>query len=143
MLMIRRPPRSTLTDTLFPYTTLFRSRPDAASRPAARQGPGAGEADGGIGAAATHRGRGHGRNREPAVAGGIRRRRAARPGLLARRPLRRRHEQKRGRDRRRRLYQGESADHSRGARGTARPRKDRKSVVSGKSVSGREDIGGG
>src|SRR3546814_1625841 len=25
--MIRRPPRSTLTDTLFPYTTLFRSRP--------------------------------------------------------------------------------------------------------------------
>src|SRR3546814_12267505 len=29
--MIRRPPRSTRTDTLFPYTTLFRSR-----RPAAR-----------------------------------------------------------------------------------------------------------
>src|SRR3546814_12691877 len=32
-LMIRRPPRSTRTDTLFPYTTLFRSdrpsRPDA------------------------------------------------------------------------------------------------------------------
>src|SRR3546814_4418759 len=27
-LMIRRPPRSTRTDTLFPYTTLFRS-PDA------------------------------------------------------------------------------------------------------------------
>src|SRR3546814_12440327 len=26
-LMIRRPPRSTRTDTLFPYTTLFRSRP--------------------------------------------------------------------------------------------------------------------
>src|SRR3546814_1409627 len=25
--MIRRPPRSTLTDTLFPYTTLFRSEP--------------------------------------------------------------------------------------------------------------------
>src|SRR3546814_15808034 len=25
-LMIRRPPRSTRTDTLFPYTTLFRSR---------------------------------------------------------------------------------------------------------------------
>src|SRR3546814_15064536 len=25
--MIRRPPRSTLTDTLFPYTTLFRSFP--------------------------------------------------------------------------------------------------------------------
>src|SRR3546814_7264343 len=27
-LMIRRPPRSTRTDTLFPYTTLFRSRPE-------------------------------------------------------------------------------------------------------------------
>src|SRR3546814_12706896 len=26
-LMLRRPPRSTLTDTLFPYTTLFRSNP--------------------------------------------------------------------------------------------------------------------
>src|SRR3546814_1506182 len=28
MLMIRRPPRSTRTDTLFPYTTLFRSADD-------------------------------------------------------------------------------------------------------------------
>src|SRR3546814_18691353 len=28
-LMIRRPPRSTRTDTLFPYTTLFRSLPAA------------------------------------------------------------------------------------------------------------------
>src|SRR3546814_10537933 len=28
-LMIRRPPRSTRTDTLFPYTTLFRSAPSA------------------------------------------------------------------------------------------------------------------
>src|SRR3546814_9516636 len=27
--MIRRPPRSTRTDTLFPYTTLFRSNPVA------------------------------------------------------------------------------------------------------------------
>src|SRR3546814_20413932 len=27
-LMIRRPPRSTRTDTLFPYTTLFRSLPE-------------------------------------------------------------------------------------------------------------------
>src|SRR3546814_1139413 len=27
--MIRRPPRSTRTDTLFPYTTLFRSMEDA------------------------------------------------------------------------------------------------------------------
>src|SRR3546814_5282216 len=30
-LMIRRPPRSTRTDTLFPYTTLFRSLLDLAS----------------------------------------------------------------------------------------------------------------
>src|SRR3546814_5739336 len=29
--MIRRPPRSTRTDTLFPYTTLFRSAVDAAA----------------------------------------------------------------------------------------------------------------
>src|SRR3546814_11706118 len=28
LLMIRRPPRSTRTDTLFPYTTLFRSLDD-------------------------------------------------------------------------------------------------------------------
>src|SRR3546814_3236509 len=33
-LMIRRPPRSTRTDTLFPYTTLFRS---ARSRPVGRR----------------------------------------------------------------------------------------------------------
>src|SRR3546814_10684403 len=31
--MIRRPPRSTRTDTLFPCTTLFRSRPRLARRP--------------------------------------------------------------------------------------------------------------
>src|SRR3546814_1337422 len=30
-LMIRRPPRSTRTDTLFPYTTLFRSDPNGRS----------------------------------------------------------------------------------------------------------------
>src|SRR3546814_3750828 len=34
--MIRRPPRSTRTDTLFPYTTLFRS-PRPAHPPQARQ----------------------------------------------------------------------------------------------------------
>src|SRR3546814_4677074 len=32
--MIRRPPRSTRTDTLFPYTTLFRSRGDSLIKPA-------------------------------------------------------------------------------------------------------------
>src|SRR3546814_20511970 len=36
-LMIRRPPRSTRTDTLFPYTTLFRSRLIVAET---RQAPG-------------------------------------------------------------------------------------------------------
>src|SRR3546814_3440811 len=36
--MIRRPPRSTRTDTLFPYTTLFRSRFSHALRP--REQPG-------------------------------------------------------------------------------------------------------
>src|SRR3546814_5494936 len=55
--MIRRPPRSTRTDTLFPYTTLFRSRhaargscppfPRHRDRPQAarssRRGPGAGD----------------------------------------------------------------------------------------------------
>src|SRR3546814_10847168 len=35
-LMIRRPPRSTRTDTLFPYTTLFRSAHPRARDPGAR-----------------------------------------------------------------------------------------------------------
>src|SRR3546814_4285399 len=35
--MIRRPPRSTRTDTLFPYTTLFRS-PVGRIEPSAREG---------------------------------------------------------------------------------------------------------
>src|SRR3546814_13739455 len=37
--MILRPPRSTRTDTLFPYTTLFRSRPDPQPIEAGRGGP--------------------------------------------------------------------------------------------------------
>src|SRR3546814_12680444 len=32
--MLRRPPRSTRTDTLFPYTTLFRSRTESPGRSA-------------------------------------------------------------------------------------------------------------
>src|SRR3546814_11808430 len=35
-LMIRRPPRSTRTDTLFPYTTLFRAHPRLGQRAALR-----------------------------------------------------------------------------------------------------------
>src|SRR3546814_17901729 len=37
--MIRRPPRSTRTDTLFPYTTLFRSNQPGSSVPADHSGP--------------------------------------------------------------------------------------------------------
>src|SRR3546814_7755486 len=37
--MIRRPPRSTRTDTLFPYTTLFRSVQDLHQRRQRRGGP--------------------------------------------------------------------------------------------------------
>src|SRR3546814_8452083 len=45
--MIRRPPRSTRTDTLFPYTTLFRSqhRRAGAQRLAGRTAYPAGDAD--------------------------------------------------------------------------------------------------
>src|SRR3546814_9442111 len=35
--MIRRPPRSTRTDPLFPYTTLFRSAPPPDKRPRSRR----------------------------------------------------------------------------------------------------------
>src|SRR3546814_2707848 len=38
--MIRRPPRSTRTDTLFPYTTLFRSHSAYSNRAGHHQGPG-------------------------------------------------------------------------------------------------------
>src|SRR3546814_20271116 len=43
--MIRRPPRSTRTDTLFPYTTLFRShhQPSVAGGDVDRQVPGHGD----------------------------------------------------------------------------------------------------
>src|SRR3546814_3647675 len=45
--MIRRPPRSTRTDPLFPYTTLFRSRRGPARRASGRrQGPGGGPGNG-------------------------------------------------------------------------------------------------
>src|SRR3546814_7877474 len=50
--MIRRPPRSTRTDTLFPYTTLFRSRrrPGVGARPRRRRRL-SGRAEGAWGAA--------------------------------------------------------------------------------------------
>src|SRR3546814_17760839 len=51
--MIRRPPRSTRTDTLFPYTTLFRSedRHDLGGRADDIGGIAAGDDDFGVGAA--------------------------------------------------------------------------------------------
>src|SRR3546814_20742453 len=45
-LMIRRPPRSTRTDTLFPYTTLFRSTACAVDAGRSRQVPGRRLSDG-------------------------------------------------------------------------------------------------
>src|SRR3546814_6561442 len=47
-LMIRRPPRSTRTDTLFPYTTLFRSRYRCPGRQFHRGCEGASERHGSI-----------------------------------------------------------------------------------------------
>src|SRR3546814_7294110 len=44
--MIRRPPRSTRTDTLFPYTTLFRSRRHLRRPAAGRRRPLGGARDG-------------------------------------------------------------------------------------------------
>src|SRR3546814_21112443 len=46
LLMIRRPPRSTRTDTLFPYTTLFRSGGSAGAARAHRRRTEAPEGDG-------------------------------------------------------------------------------------------------
>src|SRR3546814_16260578 len=43
--MLRRPPRSTRTDTLFPYTTLFRSLPAEPHEPKRRNCPFAPVAD--------------------------------------------------------------------------------------------------
>src|SRR3546814_13407745 len=48
LLMIRRPPRSTRTDTLFPYTTLFRSGPAQGERGAERRHRGAREGPEGL-----------------------------------------------------------------------------------------------
>src|SRR3546814_18922042 len=89
--MIRRPPRSTRTDTLFPYTTLFRSYALAAR----------GRPQGGARRRQRYGGQGRGLFRQPAGA------------TLGRRSANRR------------ARQG-----------------DRKSVVSGKGVSVRVDIGG-
>src|SRR3546814_2245417 len=46
--MIRRPPRSTRTDTLFPYTTLFRSVDSPATEPTSGDTTGGDEAAGAV-----------------------------------------------------------------------------------------------
>src|SRR3546814_14857202 len=53
-LMLRRPPRSTRTDTLFPYTTLFRSHRDRTD-PEYGRGEGAADRECGAVAAVTQR----------------------------------------------------------------------------------------
>src|SRR3546814_5716642 len=61
--MIRRPPRATRTDTLFPYTTLFRARRRAElAGPAADRGSGRQYAGQGAADAAGRRTRAQGRN---------------------------------------------------------------------------------
>src|SRR3546814_13950671 len=119
--MLRRPPRSTRTDTLFPYTTLFRSgrRPRAVpsedgprTRPASRL---------------------DGRNPLPSPAGGVAAS-AASPHV-------------RGTDRRPVPdHRARPADRGRVPGRTAIPgcrtEGDRTSVVEGKSVSVRVDLGG-
>src|SRR3546814_9385469 len=57
--MIRRPPRSTRTDTLFPYTTLFRSGADPRCGRKGRRGCASGEIP--VRNAAARRSRGPGR----------------------------------------------------------------------------------
>src|SRR3546814_12099406 len=111
--MIRRPPRSTRTDTLFPYTTLFRSGADRRAR----------------------RGRGSG------PVGGLRggRRRHDPDPLQA-------EDAGRGRELRARLdRQGADrggADGLSGVHRRAHAGPDRNSVVEGKSVYVRVDLGG-
>src|SRR3546814_13387789 len=69
--MIRRPPRSTRTDTLFPYTTLFRSLDDARRRAAGRGADVRARDDRRISRAALYRGQ---------AAAALSRRRYRRPG---------------------------------------------------------------
>src|SRR3546814_12902428 len=87
--MIRRPPRSTRTDTLFPYTTLFRSGRRAPAGRGGRGGlrrlrrrrQGAGDGAGGIGGGrlrAARRSGGHRRHREARGFSRVQRRRLRR-----------------------------------------------------------------
>src|SRR3546814_12183660 len=116
--MIRRPPRSTRTDTLFPYTTLFRSFRLRVRLPPPRarirgRADGARDLD--------HHWRAHGKGRVGSELGGDSGRRVKEaPRGLQFRPIRA------------------------GGEGYLRAiREARKSVVEGKRVTVRVDIGGG
>src|SRR3546814_16785056 len=115
--MIRRPPRSTRTDTLFPYTTLFRSITQGDVRlPRQRDG-------------AVGRPRRPGDDRRPLGGRGDGPQRAAPAALFA----------DRRQSARRRIGKRHGA-----AAGSEPPQEgspDRKSVVSGKSVTLRVDLG--
>src|SRR3546814_15147481 len=120
--MLRRPPRSTLTDTLFPYTTLFRSRPHRETdQPQAQT-----EADG---------------SRQCPVGDGDRARRAAEQDRPSQRAM----------DRRMESSDGLVGLHQRSApppkakkdRKKLDAAKDRKSVVEGQHLSVRVDPGCG
>src|SRR3546814_18585589 len=115
--MIRRPPRSTRTDTLFPYTTLFRSR----GRVAARTRPQAVAADSPLRRAAQHRPAGA---CDPAELGDEARYGAMVPRMVAAAPH---------------LARDVAIDAGGGGH---RPGADRKSVGEGKSVCVRLELGG-
>src|SRR3546814_11087229 len=70
--MIRRPPRSNRTDTLFPYTTLFRSARGIRRCAAARSGPVPPEATSWCSRSALGRAADEGQQRGEAVAAGRR-----------------------------------------------------------------------
>src|SRR3546814_14729124 len=117
--MIRRPPRSTRTDTLLPYTTLFRSL--------GRRDPGA----------AAERTEGEEPDRRSPgrrLAGSLRRRRRGDPG---------RPPGAAAAGRRRRQGGDDPAVHCRDGDGQRAANEDRKSVVMGKSVPVRVELGGG
>src|SRR3546814_20457544 len=116
-LMIRRPPRSTRTDTLFPYTTLFRSR--QALQPLQIEQRDTGRFRKGDGAVSleAREAAAHGLHGKAEIVGNVapchrQRDRTGRPApaLLT--------------------------------RGDLKPKGDRKSGVEGKSVSVRVDLGG-
>src|SRR3546814_14767361 len=129
-LMIRRPPRSTRTDTLFPYTTLFRSSVRTRQPGRVRRGePGVFRPGSGVCLPAA---------RAASLFRGALRRRSAAPGLRARPALR-----AAGRRRRPGAAARTRSRARPGRRLPAGRGQDRKSVVEGKRVSGRGGLGGG